>query len=100
MFEMVDESERERDIEHADRCRIQVVNGKSPKLEIESQNFPDEERLPDMLALSVDAEDPARSAALRFDTKTPAVTTNIEDALAGQVGRKTSLNHFPGLTRV
>src|SRR6185437_5090923 len=100
MLQMVNEAERERDIEHANGFRIEIVNRKPAKLEIESQHFSDKKRLPDMLALTVDAEDAARAAAFRFNAIKPAVATNVEQAFACQVGRQTLLDHFPGLARM
>src|SRR5205085_8025199 len=42
----------------------------------------------------------ARAAAFRLNAIKSAVATDIQQAFARQVGRKTSLNHFPGLARM
>src|SRR5436190_1004135 len=100
MFEMIDKSERERDIKAADRGRIQIVNGEAAKLEVETENFANEEGLANMLPLAVDAENAMRAAPFRFDAIKAAVASDIEHALARQSGRQTLLDQFPGFARM
>ena len=66
MLEMIDKSERERDIKAADRCRILIVDGEAAKLEIEAENFANKKRLANMLPLAVHAENALRARRSSF----------------------------------
>src|SRR2546421_10998588 len=100
MLEVINEPERECDIEGADRSRIQIINREASEFEIQAENLPDKERLPDMLSLAINAEDPVRSAAFRFDAIKTAVAADIQQAFPREICWETPLNDLPGFTRM
>src|SRR5688500_705569 len=97
---MVNEPQRQGDIEAPNRFRVQIVHGEAPELEIEPEHLADKERLAHMLTLAIHAQDAPGAAAFRFHAIETAVTADIEHAFARQVLGQTLPDDFPGFAGV
>src|ERR1044072_1224144 len=88
VLQVINKAERECDVEFANDPRVQLVDVHAPVFDIESENFADEERLPDMLALRIDPQRSVRAATFGLDAVEAGVAADIEHRFAAQVRRQ------------
>lgn len=97
---MVQEPERQRDIEGPYCRRAYVVDVHLLVLNIEIENSFHELRLHDFVALCIDPQHPGRMSALGFNGKKAGVAANVEHTLAGEISRKAAAKHLPPILRM
>src|SRR5205085_8856398 len=97
---VVNESERERDVELPRRARVEVVDGRATVLDVEREHFAHERGLTYEVALRVNADDARCAATLQLDCVEARVATDIEHAPAREVFGQADAHLLPGRSRV
>src|SRR5207253_3685009 len=97
---MIDETEREGNVELANGKRIEIVNRHPTVLNVEPQRCPHEDGLADQATLRINSENARGSAAFHLDGIEPRIATYVQNAFPGQILRQTNSHCFPGGTRM
>src|SRR5436309_10979162 len=86
MTQMVEDPEEQHEVETLVE-RADVIDGELREFDIETGHLGREARLLEVTLVVIDREHPRRSAALHFQRIKPGIAADIEDALAGKIGR-------------
>src|ERR1043166_269104 len=97
---VVNQTERQRDIELAQFAWVDIVNRHALVSDIKSQNFLNKISLANEFTLRVDSEHPFRTTPFHFDGIEARVAADIENALSGKIIREMNSYFFPGWSRM
>src|SRR5262249_726088 len=100
MLAVIDETERQRNVELPKLARIEIVNREAPVIDVDSENVAHEVSLPNQLALRIDSQHAPGAAALHFERIETGTGADTQSALAGEIFREADLDRLPGRSRV
>src|SRR5512138_2163897 len=84
--QMVKDPEEQHEVE-ALAERADVIDRELRELDIEARDLSREARLPEITLVVIDRQHARRAAPLHFQRIEPGIAADIENALAGEVGR-------------
>ena len=100
MLQVIEQTERERDIKLANRASVQLINIQTAKLDVKTEHLPHKQSLTHVLALAVNSEHALGAAALGLESVEAGIAADVEKRLTAQVVREKFLNCLPGTKRM
>src|ERR1051326_2977035 len=95
--QMVKDPEEQHEVEALAEC-ADVIDRELREFDIEAAHLSREARLPEIALVVIDREHARRAAPLHFQRIEPGIAADIEDGLAGEVGRD-RIREMPPLYR-
>src|SRR6185369_15574835 len=100
MLAVINQSQRQRDIELSHRKRVKIVDRLAFVFDVESEHIADKLSLADQITLRIETQYASSATPFHFDRIEARVTSHVEHGLTREVRRHSNFHFLPGRPRM